>query len=134
VTFSASGLPVGATATFSPAAIAANGGAQTVMLTIQTQGPATAAKKGSPFERGAPLMFGFLLLPLLGVRRMRKTWLGRGAMMVLLMLAGIAGMASLSGCGAANGFNSQAVKNYTVTVTAASAGVQHSFDLTLNVQ
>ena len=46
----------------------------------------------------------------------------------------LAGVVSISGCGTANGFNGQAVKNYTVTVTAASAGVQHSFDLNLNVQ
>lgn len=43
-------------------------------------------------------------------------------------------MASLSGCGSANGFNGQAVKNYTVTVTAVSGEVQHSIDVNLNLQ
>ena len=135
VTFTASGLPAGATATFSPATIAANGGMQTATITIQTAGLSRSAKNGNPFERsGEPLAVSFLLFPLLGIRRVRKTLLGRGLVMLLLVAAGLAGMASLSGCGAGNGFNGQAAKNYTVTVTAVSGEVQHSFDVNLNLQ
>ena len=108
---------------------------QTVTVTIQTAGPSRSAKNGNPFERsGETLALGSLLFPLLGIRRVRKTLLGRGLVMLLLVAAGLAGMASLSGCGAGNGFNGQAVKNYTVTVTAVSGGVQHSFDVNLNLQ
>ena len=53
-----------------------------------------------------------------------------------LMIAGVllAGIVSLSGCGAQNGFNGQAVKNYSLTVTATSGQIAHSFDVNLNLQ
>jgi hypothetical protein len=41
---------------------------------------------------------------------------------------------SLSGCGGQKGFNSLATENYTITVTAASGQLSHSFNVTLNVQ
>jgi hypothetical protein len=50
VFFTATGMPPGATTSFSPATIAANGGAQTVTLTIQTA--SQAAKQDNPLERG----------------------------------------------------------------------------------
>ena len=46
----------------------------------------------------------------------------------------LAGIVSLSGCGAQNGFNGQAVKNYSLTVTATSGQIAHSFDVNLNLQ
>jgi hypothetical protein len=127
VTFSVVGLPSGAVAAFSPTSSASSGGAQTVVLTIQTA--ALAAKTSHPFEREAPLAFAVLLLPILSRRRARHDPLK-------LMVAGVllAGVASISGCGTEDGFNARAVKNYTVTVTAASAGVQRSFDVNLNLQ
>jgi hypothetical protein len=127
VTFSVAGLPPGAVASFSPASISSSGGPQSVVLTVQTASP--SAKTGHPFEREAPLAFAVLLLPLLGRRRVRHSLLS-------LMIVGalLAGVVSISGCGAMDGFNAQAVKNYTVTVTAASAGIQHSSDVNLNVQ
>ena len=98
-----------------------------MVLTIQTARP--TAKTSHPFEREAPLAFAVLLLPFLGRRRARH---GLFRLMIAAVL--LAAVVSISGCGATNGFNGQAVKNYTVTVTAASAGVQHSFDVNLNVQ
>ena len=44
VNFAVAGLPPGATVTFSPASIAANGGPQTITVTIQTA-PATAMRQ-----------------------------------------------------------------------------------------
>jgi hypothetical protein len=86
-------------------------------------------RRGLCFEREAPLALGVLLLPLIGRRRIRNGLLS-------LMIAGalLAGVVSISGCGSANGFNGQAVKNYTVTVTAVSGGVQHNVDVNLNLQ
>uniref|UniRef100_A0A7V4XSK6 CSLREA domain-containing protein n=1 Tax=Acidobacterium capsulatum TaxID=33075 RepID=A0A7V4XSK6_9BACT len=135
ISFSAAGLPAGATASFSPSTIAANGGAQTVTMTIQTPPPGTTAKNSNPLGGGeTTLALAFLLCPLLGVRRVRKNLLARGMVMVLLLAAGLAGMASLTGCGTGTGFNGQTAGNYTITVTATSGGVQHSFDVNLNVQ
>jgi hypothetical protein len=135
ISFSATGLPAGATASFSPSTIAANGGAQTVTMTIQTPPPSTTAKNSNPLGGGeTTLALAFLLCPLLGVRRVRKNLLARGMVMVLLLAVGFAGMASLTGCGTGTGFNGQTAANYTITVTATSGGVQHSFDVNLNVQ
>ena len=72
----------------------------------------------------ASLVIGFLAYT------MAETPRGR------LMIAGVllAGIVSLSGCGAQNGFNGQAVKNYSLTVTATSGQIAHSFDVNLNLQ
>jgi hypothetical protein len=127
VTFSVAGLPPGAVATFSPTSLSANGGTQTVVLTVQTASP--TAKTSHPFEREAPLAFVVLLLSLMGLRRARSGLLS-------LMIAGalLAGVVSISGCDAQNGFYDQAVKNYSLIVTATSGQSAHSFDVNLNLQ
>ena len=127
VTFSVAGLPSGAVAVFSPASVPANAGAQTVVLTVQT--PSPTAKTSYPFERDVPLALGVLLLPLMARRRARA-----GLLSLIIAGALVAGAISISGCGSQNGFNGQAVKNYTVTVTALSGGVQHNVDVNLNLQ
>jgi hypothetical protein len=143
VTFTVSGLPPGATATFSPATIAANGGPQTVTMTIQTAGPQSRnqmrgsplGRTGSPLERtGIPAVLALLLMPLVGVRRMRRA--GRAKiLMLLVLLGGLAGAAAtLSGCGGGNGFSQQPPQTYTLTVTATGGSVVDSVTVTLNVQ
>jgi hypothetical protein len=132
VTFTTSGLPAGATATFSPAAIAATGGAQTVTMTIQTAA-ATAKETGLSTSKLGPLALALLLLPLLGAKKMRR----RGRKMsrwlcLLILLGGMAASAALSGCN--RGYFTQSAKDYTVTVTATAGSLQHSFSVTLNVQ
>jgi hypothetical protein len=98
-----------------------------VVLTVQTASP--TAKTSHPFEREAPLAFAVLLLPLMGLRRARGGLLG-------LMIVGalLAGAMSISGCGSQNGFNGQAVKNYSLIVTATSGQIVHTFDVNLNLQ
>ena len=67
-------------------------------ITIRkTAGLSRSAKNGNPFKRsGETLAVSFLLFPLLGIRRVRKTLLGRGLVMLLLVAAGLAadGLAS----------------------------------------
>ena len=136
VNFSLSGLPAGATGTFSPASIAANGGAETVSLTIQTAS-ASASNAVSPLDRRlAPIALGLLLLPLIGARRLRRSGktLGRMLYLGLLIIGGAIGTGVLSGCGSSNGFLGQAPTNYTVTVTATSGTVQHTASVNLNLQ
>jgi hypothetical protein len=72
------------------------------------------------------------MLPLLG-RRLRRLGSRMGRNGVLLLLFSAVIMLGLSGCGTGNGLFT-ALKTYNVTVTASSAGVQHSTNLTLNVQ
>jgi hypothetical protein len=131
VSFTASGLPTGASITFSPSTIAANGGQQTVTLTVQT---AATAMEVSPStaRKLAPLTLAFLLIPLLGVRRMRRqgSRLSRLAFLLLLLGCTLAGT-MMTGCG---GVFTQTARNYTITVTATSGNMQHTAPLTLTVK
>jgi predicted outer membrane repeat protein len=137
VTFTATGLPAGATATFSPATIAANGGPQTVTVTIQTA--ATTAMEHAPSPptstsgRAAPLALAFLLLFGVGTLRKRTKAL-RNLLCIAVLLVGGAAAAVLSGCGGFNGFFAQAPQTYTITLTATAGGLNHSGKVTLNVQ
>jgi sugar lactone lactonase YvrE len=135
VTFSASGLPPGATATFSPSSLAVNAGPQNVGLAIATT-TSTAAVHALPIGRGlAPVALAFLLLPLAGTRRMRREGrrFGRFLCLLLLAMAGAAATTALSGCGANTYQQSTTSQNYTVTITATSGTVQQSSTVTLTL-
>jgi CSLREA domain-containing protein len=136
VTFTiSSGLPPGATATFNPTSIPANGGAQTVTVTIKTAAPAAQLQQQLPKQlagRGAPWALALLLLPLAGARKLRRGMCGL-TLLVAIAAAGV--LAGLSGCASNSaGFFAQQPQGYTVVVTATSAGTQHSTSFTLNVQ
>jgi hypothetical protein len=82
-----------------------------------------------------PLALALLLLPLVGARRMRRNGRKMRNMFYALVLACSALSATvLSGCGSANGFFSQAPKNYSLTITATAGSVQKSATVTLDVQ
>jgi hypothetical protein len=135
VSFTASGLPSGATIKFSPSTIASDGGKQTVTLAVST--PAVA-KLVSPSigRRLAPLTLALLLFPLLGVGRLRRQGrrLNRLASLLLLLGCTLAG-AMMTGCGSSgSGFFTQAERTYTINVTATSGNVQHTAAVTLLVE
>jgi hypothetical protein len=134
VTFWVSGLPPGATPTFSPASLAATDGPQTVTLTVQTA--ATTALQRAPAigRRLAPTALALLLMPLFGARRMRRRGRRMGSYLCLLLLAGIATATLLTGCGSSGGFFAQPPTSYPLTITATSAGLQHTISVTLNEQ
>jgi large repetitive protein len=135
MTFAVSGLPSGVTATFSPDSIPANGGPQTVTLTI-TDVPLSAAANSPKglSTRLAPFALA-LLLPLAGTRRMRRHGRRMRQMLWVLALAVSALSATvLSGCGSANGFFAQAPRNYNLTITATAGTIQQTGQVTLNVQ
>jgi hypothetical protein len=136
VNFAVSGLPPGATATFSPASILANGGPQTVTVTIQTA-TATAKRDASqqpPGRKLEPFALALLLLFGAGSLRRRGRALRNLLSLVLLLLGGAAATLTTSGCGAANGFFNQTPQSYSVTITATSGNLQHATTVTLNVQ
>jgi len=119
----------GATATFAPASIAANGGAQTVTLPVKT---ATSAKLEKPaFYGGGSIAFALLLLPLAGIRRMRRVAqkLSRGTDLALLLLLSLGAVAGLSGCGGSHPSPTPTPKSYTSAVTASSGSAQHTATL-----
>ena len=136
--FAVSGLPAGATATFSPSSIPANGGPQTVTVTIQRPRPrrwtAFRAAPASHRRLAPPLALALLGLIGLGGLRKRGRALKRFLCLVALLAGGAAATLSLSGCGSNAGFFAQAQQNYTVTMTATAGSVQHVSTVTLNVQ
>ena len=134
VTFTVTGLPSDAVATFAPPSIPANGGQQTVIMTIQTAATTGALQPAPATARTRmPLALAFLLLPLLGVRRLRRQGqrLSRVLCLLLLLLSGAATIV-LGGCGG-HPKSSQSPQTYTLTVTASSANLQHSTTFNLTV-
>ncbi len=142
VHLTATGLPPGATYTFTPATIPAGSASMPVTLTVQTA--KNVASLSSPSKPGGrntsgrdtALALGFFL-PLLGfssVRRRLKT-LPRPLTAVLVTLASLAAVAGLSGCGAGGFFGSTASSGkYTITVTATSGSLVRSSTVTLTIQ
>ena len=136
VTFSVSGLPPGATVSFSPASIAAGAGATSVIMTIQTAQLAAANNPpadGSLASRLAPLSLALLLLPF--AAPLRKSGKRFSRLLTVLLLLGVgAALAGLSACGSGAGFFGQAQKTYTVTVTATMGTVSNTSNVTLTVE
>jgi hypothetical protein len=128
VSFIVTGLPTGATATFTPSTVAVNAGATTVMMTAQTAA-AMAQSRRSPI--GRDIILALLLLPFGMKRSLRRRRNGR-MLLLLLLLAGTA--AVMSGCGSSNGFQLQSPQTYTLTVTATGGTLEHSQTVTLIVQ
>ena len=135
VNFTATGLPTGSTASFSPLSIAANGGMQTITLTVTT--PALAREETPSIGRKlAPLTLALLLFPLLGVGRLRRQGRRLSKITTLLLLLGctLAG-ALMTGCSSSgSGFFAQAVQSYGINVTATSGSLQHTATVTLVVE
>jgi len=136
ITLSASGLPAGATAVFSPASVPAGSGTTTVTLVIQA--PLSSANSewagGGVAGRLAPFSLALLLLPLAGRLRRGGKRIGRLISVLLLAIAGMAAMAGLNGCGAVSGSIAQTSQTYTVTVTGTSGALSHSATITLTVE
>jgi hypothetical protein len=127
VTFSATGLPTGATATFSPASLTPGSSAATAQLTIQTAAttPVTAGI-GSAWPLSLSLMplFGLLF----GVRRLRRRWVT----LAVLLFASLGALTALTGCG--GGFGLKTSTNYSITVTGTSGAIQQTTTVQLTVQ
>jgi sugar lactone lactonase YvrE len=131
LTLTISGLPTGATATFSPASIAAGTGATAVKLTVQTSNQASNRDLSFPFKPTLPILLG-LMLPLLGTKRARRRLL-RCSPLVLMILLG--GVMALAGCGTSSPSYPPA-QTYTMVVTATdtTTGAHTATNLTLTVQ
>jgi hypothetical protein len=138
LTFSATGLPAGATVSFSPATIAAGSGVTTITMTIQTIKPQTA-RDAKPSGSLGTMALALLLLPMVGIKTARRRLRMMPGLPVVLAAAALSlgAMACLSGCGSSGvGFFNQAPKSYTVVVTATDVvtGAHSSTNVTLTVQ
>jgi len=136
VSFSASGLPPGATYTFTPSTVSASSTAQTVVFTIQTVAPLAKladAKHHSPWLPTTGFAVVILLLPL-SLRRRLRSGLSARLCLLLLFVGSLGAFALLTGCGNGSGFLEQVPANYSIVITATSGTVQHTATVTLNVQ
>jgi len=151
VTLSVSGLPTGATYSFSPAMVAAGSGTTTVTLTVQI--PQTLARTQPAGGMGrsidssmarstdhstrrklAAFALALWLLPFAGRMRRAGKKLGRLMSVLLWIGAGITATMGLSGCGFASTPYVPPPQSYTVTVTGTSGALSHSGTVTLTVQ
>lgn len=135
ISLSASGLPDGATAVFSPASLTLGTNSGQVTLTIRTVGATSLLHRvDHPALIGLGMIFLLMPFGLKANRRLRNQ-----LMIMLLSLGGLLTLGSLSGCGTNSGFFGQASKAYTIqiagTVTTASGStLQHIATVTLTVQ
>jgi hypothetical protein len=136
ITFTASGLPEGSTATFSPQTIAAGSGATNVTLSIQVPVQSAMLGRDRNLNSGLSVVaFGILLLPFGGrIRRSGKRMLRLSCM--VLLLVGAASLVGLAGCTApvSGEFSSQSPQTYTITVTTTSASLSQTTNATLIVE
>jgi hypothetical protein len=133
VGFTASGLPAGATATFSPATLAPGGAMTNITMTVKTVTTASNTPPPSPFER-LPLALG-LLLPLLGTKAVRRRLRQIPPFLGVALLAAISltAVAGLSGCAGAGLFAAKKVP-YPITVTATEGTVPRTTEVPLAIQ
>jgi hypothetical protein len=132
ITFSVTGLPAGATATFSPSTLTPGDAATSTTMTV------TVSKEVAGLHRlpsNIVMALTLFLLPFATLRRFRRAAgsLSRALSIGVIVLVGSAALAFLTGCGS-NGYLGQASRNYTLTVTAASGALAHTASLQLNVQ
>jgi hypothetical protein len=127
VALAASGLPAGATATFSPASVSPGNTSANSLLTVQTAAPMAHLERS-----GADWPLTAATLPLLGLliaRARRRRWIA----LCVLMLASVAIASSLDGCTGNSGSNSSP-QTYTITVSGVSGTEQQTATLQLTVQ
>lgn len=132
VTLSASGLPMGATAMFVPAAVTPGSESAASVMTVQTASvlARTHAPHGQRRWPWMPTVTMAFFIPLLWWRRRdRVRLLSTGLLCALLSV----GAVMLSGCG--GGYYAEPPsQTYTITVTGTSGSTQHSTTVTLTVQ
>ena len=140
VTLSCSGLPAGASCSFSPATVTPSGGTASVTMNISIP---TAAASAAPAHRTKPL-FGFTM-PFFalaaGSLAFGKTKKKTAFWVVLLLVLALGAMSI--GCGGGAGKSNAATStqaaaatggsgsSYTVTVNATAGAIQHSTSITV---
>jgi hypothetical protein len=136
VTFSASSVPTGFTATFSPSSLPTGSSATNVALMIQVPLSAMLEKSRQP-GKGLPMVaLGILVLPFVAGIKRSSNGLRRLALIVMIV-AGIGGLSTLTGCGGGGGSSGSGgsqPQTYNITVTATSGTLSHSTTVALTVQ
>jgi N-acetylneuraminic acid mutarotase len=132
VSFACSGLPTGASCSFSPSTVTPSGAAASTKLTITAQMLTAAAHRTS-----RPLFPATVLALSLCIFGWKKR---RGFQLMLLMAIAAGGLALLSGCGGGGtgggggGGGGVTPVTSTITVTATSGSIQQSTTISLTVE
>lgn len=130
VTLAASGLPQGATASFSPPSIKPGNGSATSQLSIQTAAPSAQAAIGG----NTSWLLAGSMLPLAAMlfltRKHRRQWIT----LAILLFASLGAAATLSGCGGGFGLPGSGAKTYSITITGTSGNIQQSTSVQLTVK
>ena len=136
IALAATGLPAGATATFTPQTLTLRAGASSFTMTIQTAASTSGLSQTRLFGGGA-MALALLLLPF-PLRRKAKHL---HALTMLALIAAGAMCTTLTGCGSGSGFfgQSKSQKTYTIQVVgkatgAAGATLQHITVVQLTLQ
>ena len=137
ITLTATGVPAGATVTFTPQTITLGASPASFTVAIRTSATTASLAPHSLFGGGVAAL-SLMLLPLSFWKRHRLRGL-RPLSLCLAVLFSLAAIGGLSGCGSNSGFFAQPSQTYTINIvgTATGAGgatLQHSIPVTLTVQ
>jgi len=128
ISFSASGLPPGATATFTPSTIAAGVGATNVSLSIQTSSSSALLRQ----SKGAwAIALCLLLVPFASARRRKNAANG---LLLMFLLLGTAAAVTACGGSSSKGSKGGSSQTYTITITAISGQAEQTTTVKLTVQ
>jgi hypothetical protein len=134
ITLTVTGLPSGATGTFSQATLTPGSSSASAVLTVSVPASTTLNQRpGSPFGGApralVPLMALLLLLPF---RKVRKT--ARRISLLLILALSLGAMLSLSACGTPATNTVQWQAEFVLTVTGTSGGGTQTTPLVLTVE
>jgi hypothetical protein len=133
VTLTATGLPIGATASFAPATVTPGSGGASSTLSVKIQ-PLTGAlsrpSRPKSFQAGGSIALATLVFWFSSKRR--RALRGRLLALLLVFCLGSA-LAGLTGCGSGNGFAIPTASS-TITITATSGTTIHATTVTLNLR
>jgi Bacterial Ig-like domain (group 3)/NHL repeat len=139
VALTATGLPPGASVTFSPSGATPGANPSSFTMTVQTAATQALLRHRRALG-GESIALSFLLLPFTYKlrRRIGQMKMLRRMTLVVTLLIGLAALGSIAGCGAGTGFFAEPQQNYTISVTGTATGsngytLQHSTSVTLSV-